>query len=156
MKTRILALVAILALATAAVAVAKTNTLTGKLKLYPEGKVTIKAKLSKKGVVKKVTAINVTNFPSRCSNQRGDKIPGKTATAKLGSYKITKTLSGGKTYYNVIGGRKVGDNQFNLEASFSSKKGRKISGTLSFNYADPNPNGGGTCDGGGRFSAKVK
>lgn len=156
MKTRILALVAIVVLAMTAVAVAKTNTLTGKLKRHPEGKVTIKVKLSKKGVVKKVTAINVTNFPSNCSNQRGDKVPGKTATAKLGSAKITKTKSGGKTYYSVTGGRKVDGNQFNVEAAFSSKKGRKITGTISFNYHDPNPNGGGTCDGGGQFSAKVK
>ena len=155
MKTRILALAAIAVLALTAVAVAKTNKLTGKFK--NGGNVTIKVKLSKKGTPSKVTSFTATNVTSQCSNQRGDKVPGKTvAKAKLGSFKITKTKSGGKTYYNVIGGRKVDGNQWNIESAFSSKKGRKISGTASFNYADPNPNGGGTCDGAGKFSAKVK
>jgi hypothetical protein len=156
MKIRILALVAIALLATSTVAFAATNKLTGHLKTQKDGKITIKVK-TKKGVVKKVTSLSVSNFKSTCSDQNFNKIPNKTVSAKLGAFKVRKSKdpSSGKTYYSVfVSGKKVGVDTFNAEITFSSKKGKKAGGTLSFNF--PDAQGAASCGGGGRFSAKVK
>ncbi len=159
MKVRIIALVAIALLATTAVAFAKTNVLTGRVTKQPGSTVKVGVKLSKQGVASKITTFNLTNVTSTCSNRRGDPIPGKTVTsANLGTFKVDKKRpAGSKTnYYAVFKSVNVDGNQWNVEATFSSKTGRKLAGTASFNYPDADPNGGGTCDGGGRFSVTMK
>ena len=159
MKVRIIGLAAIALLATAAVASAKTNVLTGTVTKQPGSTVKVGVKLSKQGVASKVMTFSLTNVTSTCSNRRGDRIPGKTVTsATLGTFKVNKTKpAGAKTYYYaVFKSVNVDGNQWNVEATFSSKTGRKLAGTASFNYPDPDPSGGGTCEGGGKFSVKVK
>ncbi len=159
MKVRIIALAAIALFATAAVASAKTNVLTGTVTKQPGSTVKVGVKLSKQGVASTITTFNLTNVTSTCSNRRGDRIPGKTVTsANLGTFKVKKTKpAGSKTdFYTVFKSVLVDGNRWNVEATFSSKTGRKLAGIASFNYPDPDPNGGGTCDGGGKFSVKVK
>ena len=159
MKARTIALTAIALLATTAVAFAKTNTLTGSVALQRGSTVKVAVKLSKQGVAGKIVTFNLTNVTSHCLSRGGDRIPGKTVTsASLGTFKVNKAVPAGSktTYYTVFKSVNVDGNQWNVDATFSSKTGRKLAGTASFNYADPNPNGGGTCDGGGKFSVRIK
>lgn len=129
MKARILALVAVALLATTAVALAKSNTLTGKIE--DGGKVTIKVKLSKKGTASKITSFTLTNLTSLCEDgQAGKTMP----RVQLGSFKVKRVEVGGIVQYRVDTRKNVNGNRWYVDVDFSSRKGRKVSGTASHTY----------------------
>lgn len=129
MKTRILALAAVVAVTAAVPAAAGTNKFSVKLKKEGAavGKIAFKIKTNKDGVATKLTSMKVTGLKTQCLSEDGVK-PGSTVTGKLsGSIKITKVKSStGKTVYSFQkSSLKTGGFAFSFSGT-ANKKGTKV------------------------------
>jgi preprotein translocase subunit SecF len=155
MRTRILALAAILALATAAVAVAGTNKFSTSVKKQPGSKISFKIKTNKKGVATKVTSLKVSGIQVTCESRQtsGPKFPGPKVSASLGTVKIQKQVLGGTTGYLFQVQKQAGGAFWNVGGALTSKKGRKVTdGSVNAQVNSESQ----LCEGGGKFGAKRK
>ena len=124
MKTRILALAAVVVLALTAVAVAGTNKFSKTLK--GGGAVSFKVKTNKKGIATKVTSFSLKGT-TECMNEAENQLKaGPVIKAKLGSFKVKKFAG----TYGFEGTKTINGVKHTVSGSFTSKKGRKVGGSI--------------------------
>lgn len=137
MKARILAVTAALAVALTAVAVADTKTLTGKIKGDSNAKVTVKLVKNKNGVATRIKSLTIARVDTRCSyDEAGRSNAGPQVTVKFGSAKIEQVSKrNGRPVFGYQAQKRIGDATFSLSGRVPSRKGTKVTGTVSSNDA---------------------
>jgi hypothetical protein len=110
-------------------AVAGTNTLTGKFERVvgaSSSKITIKVETNKRGVATKVKSFSVKGTSECRDAAEGSLEAGPVINAKLGSFKITSSAGGSR----FEGTKRIKGVKHTVSGSFTSKKGRKVSGSI--------------------------
>jgi hypothetical protein len=153
LKTRVLALAAILSLALSATAFAAAKDLTGKVKGDSNSKVTVTVFKDKKGKPLNVVSIKFSNLDYQCDGGAGVFAGEKSGTLKRGGgrYNLNKgTGSDGKKTYFTGGGRTIGGVPYTFDLKVNLK-GTKATGAISANFKGPQ---GTRCELTSGFSAK--
>jgi hypothetical protein len=134
-----------------AIALAKSNTLSGKATNGDDNAtVSLKVKVNKKNVATKVSGVGYKNLNYSCFGMDPDAKPERSGTLP-GSSKVSKGTSGGKSVYRFV----IADaNNENTVSGTLNKKGTKLTdGGLRIKFKDASGN---SCGGQADFTAKKK